>query len=51
MSLVIKSLPRLLLSPYVGAVRGAREEIERSDVELAACKASYFENLQKLDGR
>jgi hypothetical protein len=46
--LTIKSLPRLFLSPYVGAVRGISEEIKRSDAEYAAFRDSY---IQKLDIR
>jgi hypothetical protein len=46
--LSIKSLPRLLLSPYVGAVRGISEEIKRSDAEYVAFRDSY---IQKLDSR
>ncbi len=44
----IKSLPRLFLSPYVGAVRGISEEMKRGDAEHAAFRESFF---QKLDSR
>jgi hypothetical protein len=49
--LTIKSLPRLFLSPYVGAVRGVLEEMKRNDAEHAAFLASYIKSLERADDR
>lgn len=50
-----KALPRLILSPLVGAVRGAFvttwNEIDKTDAEIAAFQARYVKDLEKFGTR
>ena len=51
--LQLKAMPRLLASPYIGAVCGAvsamQREMARCDAEIEAFQARYLENLQRAE--
>jgi hypothetical protein len=51
LALQIKAMPRLFLSPLVGAARGAMvktlEEIDRCDAEIAAFQAKYLKEREE----
>ena len=53
--LLLKAMPRLLASPYIGAVCGAvsamRKEQARCDAEIEAFQARYVKSLQHAEAK
>jgi hypothetical protein len=53
--LQFKALPHLMVSPLIGAVRGAFsytwKEIAKTDAEIAAFQARYVKDLEKSGNR
>jgi len=59
LAIQIKAMPRLFVSPVVGALRGSFtklcEEIDRCDAEIAAFQARYMkereEEIARMSGK
>jgi len=59
LAIQIKAMPRLFVSPVVGAVRGSfaklSEEVDRCDAEIAAFQARYMkereEEIARMSGK